>query len=158
MVKKLMGIYEKKIRPRAKKILIGLVIFFVLFTLVGFFVLPPVLKSIMVQQLSKNLHREVAINQIKFNPYTLSMTVRGLTIKDRSSTETFVSCDEMFFNLQSLSALKMALILEEIRLSKPYVRITRNKDLSYNFSDLLEEKQPAHSGEGEVQASEVLAE
>ena len=137
-----MGIYEKKIKPRAKKILIGLVIFFVLFTLVGFFVLPPVLKSIMVQQLSKNLHREVAINQIKFNPYTLSMTVRGLTIKDRSSTETFVSCDEMFFNLQSLSVLKMALILEEIRLSKLYVRIARNKDLSYNFSDLLEEKQP----------------
>ena len=46
-------------------------------------------------------------------------------------------------NLQSLSALKMALILKEIRVTRPYIRITRNQDLSYNFSDLLEKKEPA---------------
>ncbi len=142
MVKKLVGIYEKKIRPRAKKILIGLLIFFVLFTITGFFVLPPVLKSILTKELSQNLHREVTISQIKFNPYTLSVTVRGLLIKDRSSAETFVSCDELFLNLGSLSAIRMAPVLKEIRITKPYVKITRNKDLSYNFSDLLEEKKP----------------
>jgi predicted PurR-regulated permease PerM len=81
MVKKLIGIYENKIRPRVKKILIGLLIFFVVFTLVGFFVLPPLLKSILTKELSKNLHREVTINQIKINPYTLSITARGLTVK-----------------------------------------------------------------------------
>ncbi len=85
----------------------------------------------------------MTISQIKFNPYTLSTAVRGLLIKDRSSTETFVSCDELFLNLGSLSALRMALVLKEIRITKPYVRIIRNKDLSYNFSDLLEEKEPA---------------
>jgi uncharacterized protein involved in outer membrane biogenesis len=141
MVKKLLEIYQNKIRPRAKKILIGFVIFFVVFTLVGFFVLPPVLKSILTKELSKNLHREVTINQIKINPYTLSITARGLMVKDRASAETFVSCDEIFLNLQSLSVLRMALILREIRLTKPYIRVTRNQDLSYNFSDLLEKKE-----------------
>ncbi len=136
-----MGIYENKIRPRLKKILFGLIIFFVVFTLVGFFVLPPILKSILIKQLSQNLHREVTINQVKVNPYTLSITGRGLMIKDRTTPETFVSCDEIFLNLQSLSALRMALILKEIRLTKPYIRVTRNQDLSYNFSDLLEKKE-----------------
>ncbi len=142
MVKKLVGIYENKIRPRAKKILIGLLIFFVLFTVTGFFGLPPLLKYILTKELSQNLHREVTINQITFNPYTLSTAIRGLLIKDRSGTETFVSCDELFLNLGSLSAIRMAPVLKEIRITRPYIRITRNKDLSYNFSDLLEEKQP----------------
>jgi len=142
MIKKLTGIYEKKIRPHAKKILIGLLIFFVVFTITGFFVLPPVLKSILTKELSQNLHREVTIGQIKINPYTLSVTVRGLLIKDRSSAETFVSCDELFLNLGSLSAIRMAPVLKEIRITKPYVKIIRNKDLSYNFSDLLETKKP----------------
>jgi hypothetical protein len=142
MVSKLTGIYEKKIRPHARKMLIGLVIFFVLFTLIGFFVLPPVLKSVLIKELSKNLHREVAINEIKTNPYTLSVAVRGLLIKERSSPETFVSCDELFLNLGSLSVIRMAPVLQEIRITKPYIRITRNQDLSYNFSDLLEEKKP----------------
>jgi hypothetical protein len=146
MIKKLVGIYEDRIRPRGKKILIGLLIFFVVFTLAGFFVLPPVLKSILTKELSTTLVREVTINRIRTNPYTLSITIRGLLVKDRSSTETFLSCDEIYLNLQSLSALRMALILKEIRVTKPYVRITRNQDLSYNFSDLLEKKEPT-SGE-----------
>lgn len=136
-----MGIYRNKIRPRLKKIFIGVIIFFAVFTLVGFFVLPPVLKLILTKQLSQNLHREVTINQIKVNPYTLSITARGLLIKDRTAPETFVSCDEIFLNLQSFSALRMALIFKEIRFTKPYLRVTHNQDLSFNFSDLLEKKE-----------------
>ena len=61
-----------------KKIAIGLLIFFAVFTIVGFFVLPPILKSILTQKLSENLHREATIEDIKFNPYTLSITVKKL--------------------------------------------------------------------------------
>ena len=110
------------------------------FTVGGFFVLPPVLKSVLTKELSKALVREVTIDRVKINPYALSMTIRGLLIKERSGAGTFVSCDELYVNLQSLSALRMALVLKEIRVTGPYIRITRNQDLSYNFSDLLEKK------------------
>lgn len=141
MFRKLFAFYENKLRPRAKKIVIGLVILFAVFTLVGFFVLPPVVKSILTKQLSENLHREVAIEKIKFNPYTLAISVRGLTIKDKGSSDTFVSFGEIFLNFQSFSALRMAVIFSEIRLTQPYIKITRNQDASYNFSDLLEKKE-----------------
>jgi hypothetical protein len=143
MVGKLSGIYQNKVRPRAKKLLIGVFIFFALFTLAGFFAVPPLLKYILVKQLSENLHRDVTVKEVKFNPYTLSLATRGLLIKDRGKSETFFSCDEIFLNLETFSALRMALVLEEVRLTRPYARITRNQDLSYNFSDLLEEKKPA---------------
>jgi uncharacterized protein involved in outer membrane biogenesis len=123
-----------------KKILIGLIIFFVVFTLVGFFALPPIIKSILTKQLSANLHREVTIDQVKINPYALSISVRGLTIKDKGSPETFVSFGEIFLNFQSLSLFRMALIFREIRLTQPFIKITQNQDMAYNFSDLLEKK------------------
>jgi uncharacterized protein involved in outer membrane biogenesis len=142
MIRKIFQIYKNKIRPRLRNIFIGIIIFFAVFTLFGFFGLPPILKSILTKKLSENLHREVTINQIKINPYTLSITARGLLVKDRESSETFVSCDEIFLNLQSLSALRMALIIKEIRLTKPFIKITRHQDMSYNFSDLIEKKEP----------------
>ena len=141
MFKKLFGIYKNKLKPRLKKIFIGLIIFFVLFTVLGFFVLPPIVKSILTKQLSENLHRSVTINQIKINPYTLSIAVRGLTIKDKGSPETFLSFDEFFVDLQSVSIPKMALILKEVRLTNPFINIVRRPDKSYNFSDLMEKKE-----------------
>jgi uncharacterized protein involved in outer membrane biogenesis len=141
MFRKLFQIYQNKIKPRWKKIVLGVVIFFVVFTLVGFFVLPPILKSVLTKQLSENLHREVVIEQIKFNPYALSISIRGLKIKDKGSSETFVSFGEIFVNFQSTSAFRRALIFSEIRLTQPYFKITRNQDESYNFSDLIEKKE-----------------
>ena len=134
---RLSEIYRNKIRPRAKKIAIGVVVFFAVFTLAGFFGLPPLLKYVLVRELSAALHRTVTIDRIKTNPYTLSVTARGLTIKERAGAGTFVSCDEIYLNLESFSLFRMAPVLKEVTLTKPYVKIIRNRDLSYNFSDLL---------------------
>ena len=123
-----------------KKIVIGLLIFFAVFTIVGFFVLPPILKSILTQKLSENLHREATIEDIKFNPYTLSITVKKLMIKERDRSETFVSFDELFVNLQTISVYEKGVVLKEIRLKDPYIKVNRNPDSSYNFSDLMEKK------------------
>ncbi len=57
----ILRLYENRLKSHLKKILIGVVLFFVVFTLVGFFILPPILKSVLVKKLSENLHREVAI-------------------------------------------------------------------------------------------------
>jgi hypothetical protein len=143
MLKKLAGIYESRIRPRARKIVVGFLIFFFVFTVTGFFVLPPIVKSVLTKQLSANLHREVTIGQVRINPYTISVTVRGLSVKERSSSATFVFCKEVFVNFESSSVLRLALILKEVRLTRPYIKIVRNDDLSYNFSDLLEAQKPA---------------
>ncbi len=90
-----------------------------------------------MRTLSETLHREVTIQQITINPFTLSLTVRGVAVKDRETSDTFASFDQLFINLQSLSAFRFALILKEVRLDRPYIRIVHHQDGSYNFSDLL---------------------
>jgi uncharacterized protein involved in outer membrane biogenesis len=134
--------WHKSVTGRPKKVLIGLIIFFAVFTLFGFFGLPPIVKFLLSKKLSEGLHREVTVQQIKTNPYVLSLTVRGLLVRDRGGSEKFASFDELYMNVQSISVLKMALVVKEIRLKQPYLNIRRNEDSSYNFSDLLEKKEP----------------
>jgi uncharacterized protein involved in outer membrane biogenesis len=112
----------------------------VLFAIVGFFVVPPVAKHYLVKGLSEKLHRQVTIDDIKINPFALTVLIKGFTIKERSSSEVFVSFSELFLDLQAESIYQRGPILREIRLANPYVRIVRNDDgTTYNFSDLLQE-------------------
>jgi uncharacterized protein involved in outer membrane biogenesis len=125
--------------PRVRKALIGLVIFLFLFSIVGFFILPPILKSVLTKTLSEKLHREVTIQGISVNPFMLSMNIRGGVVKDTKGQGTFVSFDELYLNFQSMSVLKRGLILSEVKLVKPSITIIRGDDMRYNFSDLIDE-------------------
>ncbi len=122
---------------RLRQLLIWSGAVFAALILFAFFGLPPLARSFLMQKLSETLHREVTIQQITINPFTLSLTVRGVAVKERETPDTFVSFDQLFINLQSLSALRWALIVKEVRLDRPYIRIVQHQDGSYNFSDLL---------------------
>lgn len=139
-----------KLKPELNKIIIGLAVFFVLFTVAGFFVLPPLLKNVLTQKLSENLHREVTIGEIKINPFTLKVKIKGISIKEPESPETFLSCDEIFADFESLSAFKRAIIFKEIYIKQPFINIARNPDSTFNFSDLIKKdetkKQEEKSG------------
>jgi hypothetical protein len=130
----------------AKKAAVGAVIFLVVFSLTGFFVVPPILKNVLIDKLSSGLHRGVSIRQVKVNPFMLSATIRGALIKEPNGQDRFISFDELYVNLQLMSIIKRGIVLSEVKLVGPHVTIIRNKDGTYNFSDLLESK-PKAGGE-----------
>lgn len=136
-----------KLSQRVKKIFIGGLIGLFLFTVVGFFALPPILKSVLIKKLSEKLHRKVVIQEINVNPFVLSLKVRGFAVKERDSSETFISFEELFANLQSVSIFKKGPIFSEIRLKKLYLNVKRNEDMTYNFSDLLAQDKPEKTAE-----------
>jgi len=119
------------------KIIIILSGLFILFTIFGFFVAPPILKSLLVKNISNALKREVSILKIEVNPLKLTIKVSGINIREREKTNSMFSLDELFVNAEFSSIFRRALILEEIKLKRPYINIIRNKDGTYNFSDLL---------------------
>ncbi|HYA15112.1 MAG TPA: DUF748 domain-containing protein [Syntrophales bacterium] len=131
-----------------KKILIGLAILIVVIGITGFFILPPIAKSVIIDKLSASLHREVTLEKISINPYALSVTIKGFTIKDPVESSPFLSFDELYVNAQGISSLiKRAVILKEIRLTRPYINISRHEDGSYNFSDLIPKQEEAKPAE-----------
>jgi uncharacterized protein involved in outer membrane biogenesis len=134
--------HSARIKRYLKRTGIGIAVAILLYTLIGFLVLPPVLKSILKSKLSSTLHREVTIQDIKFNPYKLTMAVTGVVIKDRDNSKRFFSFDRFYVDVQWASVFKLALITRELRLEGPYVHIVRKDATTYNFSDLAGDNEP----------------
>lgn len=64
-----------------------------LYTVVSFFVVPPIVKWQLREQLPVYTHRQATVQQVRVNPFTLSLTVRGLALTETNGTP-FVGCDE----------------------------------------------------------------
>ncbi len=124
--------------PRSRKFGKWFAIFLLIFTVFGFFAAPPLAKSILLKQLSQQLHREVSIEQIAINPYALSARVNGLSIKAEGGKE-MAGFDELFVNLSSASIFKLAAVVDEIRLQGLRVAVARVAEGRYDISDLLDE-------------------
>ena len=124
--------------PRAKQLGFWLAGFFVLFGLFGYFAGPPLLKSILLKQLSAELHREVAIERIDINPYALSLRVTGLSVKAEGGKEV-AGVDELLVNVSTSSLPLFGVVVDEIKVRGPRLAVTRLGDGKYDISDLLDE-------------------
>lgn len=121
-----------------KKIIIGLLIFFVVLGIAGFFIAPPIVKPLVMKKMSAALHRKASIEKISINPYTVSITIKGFSLEDPGSQKPFVAFDELYVNADlTTSIFRRALIFKKIVLKNPYLGIARKQDNSYNFSDLI---------------------
>lgn len=142
-------IQKLKAMGRIKKSSLGIAVFFVVYTILGFLILPPIIKSVAVKKLSEALHRPVVIQEIKLNPYALSLTINGLTVKEQGEPTDFVSFNSLYVNLQGVSIFKLAPVIKEFRLEGPFINVVRNMDGGYNFSDLISSSEPSESTDAE---------
>jgi hypothetical protein len=126
---------------RLKKLILWAIAGFIIFSLAGFFVAPPVVKGYLVKRLSEYFHRQVSIGSISVNPYKFTVTVRGITVRERGSTDVFASFDEIRCAVASISPFERAFVFKEMRITKPYLKIDRRTDLSYNFSDIVKSEE-----------------
>jgi len=130
------------ILSRRKKLALWTAAGFLAFTVFGFLLLPPIVRVILVKQLSKRLDRPVAIQQVRLNPCNLSATIKGLLIKDTDGTP-LVSWDEVYVNLQLAAFFTRTWVFKEVSLSRPFVRVQVNKDGTLNISAIIARLSPA---------------
>ena len=123
---------------RVRKYGLRLVIAFAVVNVLGFFALPPLVKYILVDQMSKALDRQVTIEDLRINPYKLSATVEGLGIREKESEEVFAGFDSLHVDLQASSLFRWGAVVREIKLANPRFHIVRVAENRYNFSDLLD--------------------
>jgi hypothetical protein len=121
---------------RQRKLVVWALSLLVGYTVIGFLILPPIIRVVAVKQIARQIDREVSIQKVKINPFVLSATVDGLLIKDKDG-QPFVSWDEVYVNFQLSSFFGRAWVFKEISTTKPFVRAVMNKDGSFNFSDLI---------------------
>ena len=111
---------------------------FVLYTVIGFFIVPMIIKSQAIDYIKEKYKRDVEIESVSFNPFTFSLSVEGFRLYEKDKKEIFISFKEFFINFSLLPVINKELDFEEIRLTEPDGNIVRLSEEEFNFSDLME--------------------
>ncbi|MEW9582648.1 DUF748 domain-containing protein [Paraburkholderia sp. DGU8] len=130
---------------RTRRVLIGLLVFLLLFGLLGFFAAPPLIRHVAEQQLGKQLDRPATIGRIALNPYTLRFEADNVHIGERGGAGAFVDISRLIVKPSWSSLFRGAPIVDELQLDSPRFHIVRYDAQHFNFTDLIEKfaKQPA---------------
>ncbi|MCL4176179.1 MAG: DUF748 domain-containing protein [Verrucomicrobia bacterium] len=112
-------------------------ILLVLYTVLGFLVVPPIVRAVAASQLRKLLERDVKIEKVRFNPFTFVAEVDGLAITDPDGEE-LLAWKQVRVDFQFTSIFHGPWRVREITIIGPAVRAQINPDYSFNFSDLIE--------------------
>lgn len=126
-----------KIAPRFRRWLLIAGALLLLFTVTGFFILPPILKSQIEKRLSAELGRRVTVEKVRLNPYALSLTLENFAISEKDGSASFVGWRRLYVNVEALASLWREWAVHEIALDGFTAKVAINADHSFNFSDLL---------------------
>ncbi|MBU9555113.1 DUF748 domain-containing protein [Burkholderia multivorans] len=123
---------------RTRRIGLGILIFLVLFGLLGFFAAPLLIRHLAEQQLSQQLDRPATIRRIALNPYTLNLEADSIHLGERGGQGDFIDIAKLVVRPSWTSLFRGAPIVNEIRLDSPRFHIVRYDAQRFNFTDLIE--------------------
>ena len=107
-----------------------------LYVIIGFWVVPAILKPKLEEQLYALLGRQVTIAEIKLNPLVLSTTINQLTIFEKDG-QPFAGFEKLYANAQIASIIKWAFTVREIRVQEPFGVLKLLPDKKLNIDDIL---------------------
>ncbi len=116
----------------------AVVVAVVLYALIGFFVVPPIVKSQIEKQSLKILKRQATVEKVRCNPFALSLTIEGFSLPDRPGS-VLLAWDRLYANAQASSLFRWAATLKELRIEKPYVALRRFEDGKVNVMEVMED-------------------
>lgn len=121
-----------------KRSLVGIGAFLVVYALFGFAVLPAIVKSQLESRAAAQLHRTLTVGAVDVNPFALKISVRELKLKERDSDAVFASFDALTANVSAQSLFRLAPVVQQLQLTKPYVHLVHKDAHHYNIDDLIE--------------------
>ncbi len=124
--------------PRTRRWGKGILIFLILFGVLGFFAAPPLIRHVAEQQLGMLLARPVTIGRVALNPYTLALAADRVRIGEREGTDAFVTLNQLRIRPSWTSLFRGKPIIAELLLDAPNIFIVRSDAQHFNFSDLIE--------------------
>ncbi|MDO9424542.1 MAG: DUF748 domain-containing protein [Methylobacter sp.] len=106
----------------------------------GFYGLPMLLKSKLPAFIQQETGRKASVSTVRFDPFSLQFNLHGFELQEPNG-QLFAGFDDFFVKINVRQSLKQkALVIDEVLLSKPDVRIAKDKNGAFNFKDLLKDK------------------
>ena len=121
----------------ARRALVFLGATFLVYGVVVGLVAPPIAKRVVASQLGELLGRQVEIDGLTINPFTLFATAKGVRILEADKKTSFVSFDQLDMDASITSLTRMAPVFDEMTVGGLKVRLVRDGESHYNVSDIL---------------------
>jgi hypothetical protein len=110
----------------------------VLYALIGFLVVPWIVKSLIEKKSVELVKRQATVEKVRCNPFALSLTIEGFAIPDRPGS-VLLSWDRLYANAQVSSLFRWAATLKELTVENPYVALRRFEDGAVNVLEVIED-------------------
>ena len=125
-----------------KKILIALVCsvcfaFVALLVLAKVMITPERVRATVVPLVEENLERNLQLGEIEISLFS-GIVLNDLVLTERATAESFVSVDRAVLRYRLWPLFLLKVEVDELRLERPRIHLTRQRDGSFNFSDLTE--------------------
>ncbi|CAG0969469.1 hypothetical protein BURK1_01149 [Burkholderiales bacterium] len=119
---------------------------FAAIVVLAWLVVPPVARSQLESRLTEALGRKTTVDAVAFNPFLLRVTVRRLAIADSAGPAPLLAIDELVADLSSASIWHRAPVLDSLKLVRPSLSLSRDRDGRYNVQDLIDAALAAPEG------------
>ncbi len=106
------------------------------YALLGFVVVPYAVKTYAIPALSERLHHPVLLDDIRFNPFTFSLTLTAFEIQEPDRTP-MLGFQELFVDFEATSLIRSAYLFDEIRLTLPFGLVHLQADGKLNLLGLV---------------------
>lgn len=110
---------------------------YLLYVLVVFLIVPPLIKPRLENLVSEQIGRKVTIEAVKLNPLTLSATIRQLNVMEKDGAP-FAGFETLYANAQCSSLFRWALTAREIRLVRPFATLKLLPGGTLNIDDIIQ--------------------
>ena len=120
---------------RAAKWLAGVL---VTVAVLGFLVLPPIVRHFAEKALTEFTGRAVTLEQVRINPFALSLTARDVHVSEADGTADAFSLGGLYANVEAESLFRLAPVLREVRIEAPQIRVALLEDGRHSWTDVLE--------------------
>ncbi|MFL1454627.1 DUF748 domain-containing protein [Marinobacter sp. GN3S48] len=125
-----------------RKVWFWLVLLLAVYTLAGFFLLPWWLQRFVPEQLEQRMGWQAQVEEIKTNPFSMSLDIRTLTADDADG-EKVIGFDRLFVDLGFWKLFTGVVGLQAIAIEEPFIRLDLLDDYGVNFARDWSEANPA---------------
>lgn len=119
-----------------------LIMFFLLsallfYTLIGVYIIPPLVKKQLIASIEKVLTQKASIDSVLFNPFTFTLSIHSLSLFDDKTQEPLAEIEEIKVNMEPSYLFLKEIRVASARVEQPSLFIRKNKEGELNLSDLL---------------------
>ncbi|RXK00479.1 hypothetical protein CRU98_04785 [Arcobacter sp. CECT 8986] len=109
---------------------------FVIYSLLGFFILPYFLKPKLVEIINQNITKQASLEKISFNPFSFEVTLKNFTLKD--DKEDIISFDKLYVDFSLLKSIdKKHIRFSYIELENPVINIVEDENAQINLNSIV---------------------